>query len=101
VNFVQSAGVPPLRGVVPPLGSIHTGFHGNFFNASRNRFRGGNKAGSQFGWPFWGYGDWYGGDYAAYTGDYVAGYQAQTQSSVVVLPQNGDAASALTSPAAT
>jgi len=86
-NFVRSAVVPPLHGVVPPLGSIRTGFHGNFFNVSRNRFRGGNKAGSQFGWPFWGYGDWYGGDYAAYSGDYVAGYQAPTQPSVVVLPQ--------------
>ena len=92
VHFVGSAVVPPLRGVVPPLGSTHTGFFGNFFNASfkgsRNRFRGGHNGGSQFGWPFWGYGDWYGGDYAAYGGDYVDAYHAQTQpSAVVLMPQ--------------
>jgi hypothetical protein len=90
VHFVGSAAVPPVHGVVPPLGSTHTRFPGSFFfpggffKSSRNRFR------DNQGWPFQGYGGFYGGyggfydDYAAYGGDYVGSYRAQAQPSVVV-----------------
>src|SRR5579871_1565246 len=81
VHFAGSTVVPPLRGVVPPLGSTHTGVR--FFNARQNRFRAGHQGGSQFGYPFWGYGDWGYGDF--YGGDYLNGYQAQAQPSVVVV----------------
>jgi hypothetical protein len=87
VHFVGSELVPPLHGVVPPLGSTRTGFRGNFFRATRNCFRGN----CQFGSPFWGYSGYgyggcgYGGDFAGYPGDYGEGSQAQAQPNVVVV----------------
>ena len=67
--------VPPLTGVVPPLGAGNPGFPSHF--PGRDRFRGGRNGFAQAGYPG------YGGDYAAYDN---GGY-AQTPGIVIMMPQ--------------